>query len=170
MGSRPVKFLDRLKIEDMVKKGLPSSQHLYLNAGAPINGVATLGLSDWMDVIQTDFSNKGLEGTCSIYDWVTHTDKSLFTDYGSISMEEVEKAAKDMLEDGVKYHHPSNPGVYVHMPVCPNHETNLCHATDIIKASIDTSLWTLVTDDIGPDPPGNVVLIAVAHAIQHMTA
>jgi hypothetical protein len=101
---------------------------------------------------------------------MTHTDKSLFTDYGSISMEEVEKAAKDMLEDGVKYHHPSNPGVYVRMPVCPNDETNLCHATDIIKASIDMSLWTLVTDDIGPDPPGNVALIAVAHAIQHMTA
>jgi hypothetical protein len=77
MGYRPSKFSDRLKVEEMLKKGLDASQRLYLNAGAHVNGVDTLGLSDWTECIDNDFCNKGLEGTMSIYDHLHRQERKI---------------------------------------------------------------------------------------------
>jgi hypothetical protein len=113
MGYRPSKFSDRLKVEEMLKKGLDSSQRLYLNAGAHVNGVDTLGLSDWTECIDNDFCNKGLEGTMSIYDHLRREERNITTSYGSITMDEVVQWVQDLTVNGVKYPDPNNPGGYV---------------------------------------------------------
>jgi hypothetical protein len=170
LGYRPEKYSDMIKLDDIIKKGLGTGQRLYLNAGAQVNGADTLGLSEWMEAIYNDFSNKGLEGTCSIYDAIHRTERNIFTDYGSLTMEEVEKWAQDLIINGVKYPNPSRPGYYVRVAPCPFDEANCRYGTQIIKDSVDPVLWSQVVDDIGCDPAGPVALLAVAQTIHQTSA
>jgi hypothetical protein len=96
MGYCPSKFSDQLKVEEMLKKGLDALQRLYLNAGVHVNGVDTLGLSDWTECIDNDFFNKGLEGTMSNFDHLRRQEQKITINYGSITMDEVVEWVQDL--------------------------------------------------------------------------
>ena len=140
LGYCPEKYSNMIKLDDLLKKGLGDGQSLYLNAGAQVNGADTLGLSEWMEAIYNDFTNKGIEGTCSIYNAIHQCEQNIFTDYGSLTMEEVEKRAQDLIIYGVKYPNPSRPGYYLRVAPCPFDEANCCYGTQIIKDSVDPVL------------------------------
>jgi hypothetical protein len=149
---------------------LPLSQHLFLNARAPRDGVDTLGLSDWTEAIDAHFCEHRIEGVCSVYNAINHREKSIFKHCGSLTLEDVEKWGNDLIINRIQLCDPKNPGKFVHYPSYQFDEANLCYMAKIIKALVDGALWSWITDDLGPDPPGNLDFLAIAQMIQQTTA
>jgi hypothetical protein len=150
LGYRPEKYSNRIKHNDLLKKGLGDGQCLYLNAGTPIIGVNTLGLSEWMEAIYNDFHNKGLEGTCSIYDAIHCCKCNIFTNFRSLTMEEVEKWAQDLIINGVNYPNPARPGYYMRVAPCPFGKATVVmeHKSSRIRSTLFFGLKLSTTLDV----------------------